>query len=175
MTDHPGLWIRTEPTIDGAGYIVVVEADADHAFTLNPRAALQYAAAVTAAASRAEYDAAISAQLTAAGGTRKDVAATILDIREDRPDLVFPPELTFVPGVNPAGKAFIRIDIAGKAAGQVSPAAARSHALGILEALQVAQLDATYLEHLTTKVRLDERSARHVVAELINHRGQHHG
>ena len=164
------LWVRTEPTPDGTAYMVVIETADDHAFTLDRTDALEYAASVTAIAARAEYEAAVVAQLRAADTPHEGIAEIVWGLRARRTPIAFPTGIEFAAGVNADADPFIRVDVDGTAPGQIAPAAARGHAQAVLDALEVAQLDADYLEHLVVAVGVDEPTARHVVEDLATHR-----
>ncbi len=126
------------------------------------------------AAHRAAYDAAVLEQLhTKLGIAADDAARLVMDMRADRPaqDLSATKPLKLVPGVSAFTRApFLRIEMNGKAVGQWSVEDARQHALGVLEAVVVADLDANYYRALIGQVHLDEGRSRQVVADIANHR-----
>lgn len=167
------VWIKTEPSLDGTTYTVTIEADADRAIVLTPDTALAYASAVLGAAARAEYDAAVYRQLCAFDLEVEAVAQMITDLRRDRPplDTAATKPLALEPGVNAKGEPFLVVLVEEDRVGQWSVPAAREHALIVLEAVAVADLDAGYLQALRGLIGLDEDRARAVVGDLGNHRG----
>ena len=175
MTDTAAdreVWIKTDPTPDGTGYVVTLEVGQDTARILTPDEAMAHAAGVLAAAHRAEYDAAVLAQLTKLGIERESVAMLIRQLRDDRPPLdpAATHPLTLEPCVNAAGKPFITVASPGREQGQWTTEDARSHAIAVLECVAVADLDAAYLRALTGLIGIDRSRARRVVEDLVNHR-----
>ena len=172
MNDDEGLWIRTEPTLDGKAFVVTLSIDQDFAVTLTPTRALAYASALLAAVADAEYDAAILGQLT---GRRLGLAIAtasqlIVDMRAERPTRTAS-GLTFVPGVSRrAQHPFIILEREGKSIAQLEVSSARRHAMHVLEAPTGADLDAAYLKVLRGQVGLDENVARSVVEDIVHHR-----
>ena len=91
-----------------------------------------------------------------------------MGLRNDRPDIdysVMAP-MSFTYGVTEKGKPFIVIHIREKPVGQWTNPDAREHALMILEAVVVADLDGGYLRTLRGVIGLDEHTARNVVDDL---------
>lgn len=172
MTDErDSFWIRTEPTIDGSAFVVTLSITEDHAVTLTPARANQYAGALLGAAAEAEYDAAIVRQMTER--LSLDMATTaqlIRDMRAERPTRIAA-GLVFEPGVSQRKQhAFIRIVRDEQAIGQLDVPAARRHALHVLEAVPVADLDAAYLKVLRGIVGTEENTARQVIEDIDNYR-----
>lgn len=174
MTDEheDGFWIHTEPTIDGKAYIVTLSLSEDFAVTLTPTRASAYASALLAAVADAEYDHAIFRQITEKLGLGDDVAAQmILDLRRERP-LREAAGLTFISGVSARLRhPFVQVNGQdGQEYGQLDAPAGRRHALGVLEAVPTADLDASYYKTLRSLVNLDEGRARQVVEDIGNWR-----
>lgn len=165
-----GIWVRTERTIDGKGWMVTVELDEDHAIVLSPDEVHAYSTALLTACARAEYDAAVIRQLSQR--TRVEHAiATVQDLRKDRPEWVEIHGWSFAGGVSQkTRKGFITILHNGEPHSQIDLEPARGHALHVLDALIVADLDAQYMTHLRSAIGLDEPVAANVVAELAVHR-----
>lgn len=160
------------------GYVATLSVDADQTRVLTPAESIRYAAAVLDAAARAEYDGAVFAQMSGIDGIGTQSAAMlVLDLRKDRPpldgDALTP--LGLEPSVNPEGKPFLVVSIAGEKVGQWTPAEARGHALNVLEVVAAVDLDSAYYRLLRGIVGLDEHRARNIVSELGNHRpeGRH--
>jgi hypothetical protein len=170
------VWIFTEPLVDGSGYMVTINAGKDKAATLTPGGALRYAQHLLWVASRAEYDSLVGQQLYK---LMKDqpfqdeppeatVAHLINDLRKDRPELddtvTYP--LTFSPLVNTRWEPHVEVSVDGQGTkGQWDLTAARRHALGVLEAVHVADLDAGYLR-LLKSIGIEEGTASAVVNGL---------
>lgn len=172
MSDQ--VWIRTEPDLDGV-YRVVLEVDDDNAYPLDEKAALQYASEILRSVAIAGYDAAVIAQMTQAGGgadNAQEVAVQLVsELRADRPPAARATPLSLLPGVSAfTGKPFLHVQINGRTVGEWSSEAARRHALAVLEAVHVAELDSGYLRALRSLINLDEPTARAVVEDLVNHR-----
>lgn len=170
--DDGSIWVRTEPTLDGKGFIVTLSLGSDYAVTLTPTRAMAYASTLLAAVADAEYDHAIMRQLTKDGNDEDPaIWRFITDFRKDRPRREGA-GLVFEGGVAYRNKLpFIAIkDQGGKGVGQLNPAKARRHALDVLEARIGADLDATYLRMLRADVGLEESVARAAVAQLGEHR-----
>jgi|GEM_PF-2727938 len=173
-TDEPTtIWIKTDMPPGATNYVVTL-ASADIARILTPDEALTYAAGVLAASARAEYDAAVLRQLTSSKlKLPMEAAAEVISgLRKDRPPL--DPEITypftFEPGVTKAGKPFVKIICVGEPTGQWDAADGRSHAMGVLESVAVADLDSAYLRALVGAIGLDRARAMNVVDDLANYR-----
>lgn len=173
MKEGEEVWVRTEPTLDGKSFMVVIEFDPDNAVTLTPLEAHDYVDTVYAALARAEYDAAVFKQMTRRLTlTARQAAETVLDLRRRRTELGSLGPMKLEPGMSKAGKPFLKL-MAGQPAtpvGQWSPDDARGHASAILEAIAVADLDRQYLAELTETIGIEEDRARAVVNDLINYR-----
>lgn len=172
--DDETMWIRTEPAVDGASYVVTLELNADHAIVLTPTRATTYALAFLAAAQRAEYDAAVFAQIGGMRGSSVENAGHLVaEFRDDRPpiDPAATAPLTLHPGINHRGHAFIGLRLNGEPYGQVDVDGAREHALHVLEAPIAADFDAAYYRLLIGIVGVEEPTARHIVADIAKRRG----
>lgn len=170
--DHENaVWIRTEPTIDGAGWMVTMELDADHTLALDRAAAMECAYVILGSAAYAEYDASVLRQMRARVDD-EHAMRLVVDLRKDRPDLDWSLMAPFslVPGVNSKAEPFLTVHMKGEPVGQWSLPDARTHAITILEALVVADLDAAYLRCLKGVVGLDDPIARTVVGDLADFR-----
>lgn len=169
--DEDGLWIKTEPSLDGSTYVVTVEINADRSMMLTPDSARRYASTILEAVARAEYDAAIYAQFDELPD-KEAVARLIKDLRKDRPDIdtSATEPLVITPGVTRDGKPFLTVNIEGKAVGQWTIPDAREHALAAMEAVLVADLDSGYYRALTGLLTLDEDRARRTIQDLHNYR-----
>ena len=167
------IWIKTEPTVFGETYVVSVQFGEDRAVTLTPTRALEYASTVLAHAQRAEYDAAVLKQLRTKGiGDDQAIMSMIVDMRKDRPPVDGEPTapMQLSEGVNAEAKPFLAIHLDGSKWGQFEVRQAREHALGVLEAVEAADLDAGYYRILTGAVGLEEGVARAVVNDLASYR-----
>jgi len=167
------VWIRTTPDLDGI-YLVVLEIDDDTSHPLDADTAMAYARAVLCAVARAEHDAAVVSQMRKIGeGGREGLQAAaelVGSIRGDRPPISWPTPLELAPVVSTAtGAPFLTVSIKVTAVGQWTMEDARGHALGVLEAVEAADLDAAYLRALRG-LEIDEQRARAIVADLANHR-----
>ncbi len=168
---EPSVWIRTVPDMGGT-YRVVLEIDDDTSHPLDAGAAMTYARAVLSAVARAEHDAAIVRQMRKiSDGNGLQMASELVgSIRADRPPIAWPTPLQLDPGVSMAtGDAFLRILVKGEPVGQWTPGDARDHALGVLEAVEAADLDGAYLRALRG-VGIDDGRGRSVVDDLVNYR-----
>lgn len=171
--DHESaVWIRTEPTIDGTGWMVTMELDADHTLALDRAAAMECAYVILGAAAYAEYDASVLRQMRTRVKDEKSAMQLVVDLRKDRPDLdwTLMAPFSLVPGVNSKAEPFLTVHMKGEPVGQWSLPDARTHALTILEALVVADLDAAYLRCLKGVVGLEDSTARNVVGDLQDFR-----
>lgn len=173
MSEDQGVMVRTDVAADGT-YVVNIEFGPDHALPVDPQRAYRYAATVMAAAARAEYDAAVIAQLThKLELPREEAAKVVAEMRDDRPplDTDATAPLALEPGVSAfTGSGFLAVVIAGKHVGQWTPGDARHHAQGVLEAVEVADLDATYHRYLAGSIGIDSDRARAVIDDLASWR-----
>lgn len=165
------VWVRTEPTADGTGYMVTVNVTDDHAQTLGPAKAVQYARRLLAAANAAMYDAAVARQLQHLGVPMEAIAQAIIDLRKDRPADVSPTDpLTLEPGINEHLDPFLAIKFRDEQIGQWSPSDAYDHAMNVLGAITTADLDHGYYRILVGVVGLPEHTARAAVDNLAEFR-----
>jgi hypothetical protein len=169
--DTGAVWLRSEPDQTGT-YHLRLELGPGDVVPLDTLAAYRWAAEVLAATAAAEHDAAVVAQLTALGVKDSVAAGVVTALRADRPGSgAAVPGLALVPGVSHRTRdGFVLLERHGEPFGQWDLDAARHHAAGVLEAVEVALLDATYLRALTGLVGLDRDRALAVVADLANHR-----
>ena len=96
----------------------------------------------------------------------------VTDLRADRPplDAAATDPLTFTPGVSLARRhPSLALHRHGEQIGQWEVGDARGHALHVLEAVAVADLDAAYRRALVGMVDLDEATAVVVVDDLRHH------
>lgn len=172
MTDDEVMWIRTQPSQDGKRYVVTIEASQDRALTLTPANAMLYAGAVIEIAERAEYDAMVAKQLRSLDVEEDHVLHMVSDLRNNRTPVnrrIFGGHLNFDGGVSLfTGEPFLTIFVDGKPAGQLSPLAAKRHALGVIEAVKAAELDEVYYRLLRKNIGLNETVARNVVSDLAS-------
>lgn len=166
-----GLWVQSDVAADGH-YVATVNAGG-RAWALSHDEARAYAAAVVRACAEAEHDAAVVRMLAALGLDREAGGLLVGELREDRAgaDTAATAPLTFTPGVSAfTGEAFLHLALDGQGHGQLDPAAAREHALYVLETPAVADLDRSLFVKLTDGLGLDEARARAAVARLGEHR-----
>jgi hypothetical protein len=162
------IWIRTTPTPDGNAYVVVLEFDTDTARTLTPDEAMAYARTLLRAIAYAEYDAAVYKQMRKLEVDHSGIGGLIADIRRDRPPIDPEPTapLVFAPGVNLLGKPFVTLHRDGEPIGQWNVRPARRHALGVMQAVAMADMDTLYLRTLTAAVGVDEGLTRQAVSDV---------
>jgi len=166
--EQGGVWIRTVPDMEGI-YRPVVELDDDTSHPIDDVTAVAYARAILVAVAYAEYDAAVIRQMTTV--CNQEAAVDLVRrMRGDRPLLVWPAPLELEPGVSArTGEAFLAVSLHGLRVGQWDMAQAREHALGVLEAVEVAPLDSAYLRALRA-IDVEEGRARVVVDDLARYR-----
>lgn len=170
--DEQSIWIRTEPAHGGTGFVVVIETDDDHAFTLSFDQAMGHAKSLLWACAYAEYAAAVYRQMSAR--FKPETAFSIVtDFQKDWApfDATDVAPFMFLPGLTRDDRSpMIQLWVEGKAIGLWPLDQAREHALTLVEATCVAQLDADYLRLMRGTIGLPESTARAVVAELAGHR-----
>jgi hypothetical protein len=168
VTDQPdAIWVISDVT-PGGTYVVTVQAGPDHAATLTRDDALAYAVTVFEAATRAEYDAGVVAQLTATGMSIVLAGSVVTDLRADRPPLVDAGHpLTYEPIVTAIKREpALLVCRDGERIAQWTPADARSHAGNVLSVLAAVDLDAAYRRLLVGAIGLDDERARALVGQL---------
>lgn len=169
MTDD-AIWVISDVAPDGT-YVTTVHVTDDVAFTLTPAEAIAYAAAVMDASARAQFDAAVFAQMQATGMDRALAASVIVDLRAERPRLRFAPPLSFEPLVTAAKcEAQLYVLVNGKRYAQWTPADAAQHVTQVLEVAAGVDLDAAYRRYLVGPIGMDDEKARALVGSLANHR-----
>jgi hypothetical protein len=171
---EPGdaIWVRSDRTHDDA-YIATVEVGPDVSIPLSHHQALAYVMTVLGVVARAEYDAAVVAQMVAMGAGDDATASMVRQLRERYPALenVATAPLTFVPLVGRGDrKPYVHVALDGVTFCQWDSAAARQHAGYVLDVATVVDLDAAYLGYLTSVVQLKADVARATVDNLARHR-----
>lgn len=171
MGDINTILVQSDVLPDGS-YVLAIHYGQDQSRVLTRAAALRYAAAVHAAATRAEHDAAVVAQLTETGLPRHALAGALIDLRNQRPPLngkaTGPLELN--PCVSAThGHGFLEVRIAGRLTGQWTPGDARDHAGNVLDALEAVDLDTAYRRYLIKDIGVDPTTAAAAVGDLGNH------
>jgi hypothetical protein len=170
---NDGVWVQSDVTPSGT-YILAVHFDHDHTRPLDHDAAYAYATTVLAACARAEYDAAVIAQMTRKVGTGLRAATELVgEMRADRPPLddAATAPLRLEPGVSGSSRRpFLALHLAGKQIGRWDVADGRQHALHVLEGIEGVDLDAAYRRCLMAQVGLREKDALAVVGDLANYR-----
>lgn len=170
---NEGLWVRSDVLPTGA-YGVSINVGDDHAWTLPPDRALRYAAACVRRATEAEHDTAVLSFLGSIGAD--DEAAQALLTNDLWPDRVVNHEdtepLRFHSGIGrrPSTAAFVptlRMEVRGTEVGELTPADLRNHAVGVLNALAAADLDAAVVRSLSSSAGEDR--ARAMVESLTEH------
>jgi hypothetical protein len=168
------VWIKTEPTLDGSGYVVTLDASDDVSVTLTPDQAFKHAQGILAAAHRAAYDAAVMRQLTRGWEFPFQHAGVfVMAMRDDRPPLdpTDTAPLFLEPGVTPTDfRPFLLVHINGEKVGQWDVEQAQQHALWVLSMAGVADLDSGYYRMLRTQADVEEHQARSAVDDLANYR-----
>jgi hypothetical protein len=165
--------INTEPSLDGKTYVVTLSLSDDFALTLTPPRAMAYSNGLLAAVADAEYDHAILRQVTEKLGLDERTAMELVaDVRKDRPAREAA-GLRFVSGVSQRlREPFVQVQgvVSDRPYGQLDAAAARRHALHVIEAVPAADLDAGYYRTLRSLVGVDEGVARQCVEDIGAHR-----
>jgi hypothetical protein len=170
------VWVKTE--WDVARYVVVLETSDGYKRTLTPDRALAYAAGLYTAVARAEHMAAIMRQMTETLGlTREDARDTVLGLHDDLPPLNHKATapMMFHPAVGLQDGKTVPVVMTGlekndEPSGYWTIEQAKEHALGVLDAVEAANLDNAYYRSLVGSVGIDENRAHHAVADLVNHR-----
>ncbi len=173
MTDDGGgmVWLNSEVMPDGS-YVAAVAFDDDTSIALPPAAAVAYALGVLDAAERADYDAAVIAQLTASGDRKSAIEFLAYELRPKRAELRSTgTALTLTPGVSQrSGEPFLTVTVRGKDIGQWTVPAAREHALYALAASVAAGYDAEYHGVLVRDVGVEDGVARAAVGDIARYR-----
>lgn len=167
---HEDIWVRSEVLPNGT-YGVGLNVGEDRAWVLDRDQAVAYAVTCCARATEVEHDAAVFDLLTKRVGiSERDAAATVLkDIRPNRPDEHAATEpLHFIGGLGRRGP-FLNMMLDGKQVGQLTPADLRDHAMGVLNVIAAADLDAALRTVLVGQFGLDDDTARAVVGSLEEH------
>lgn len=164
------IWVHTQRTIDDRGWMVTVDFSDSHTIALDPEETQTYFETVLAAAARAEYDAAVLAQL-AERTDLQHAQITVMNLRADRPPLPVIQGWDFRGGVAARDrKGFVAAYFEGEEVFQMQVDAARGHAMHVREATIVADLDSGYRTALISTIGLDADTANAVVGNLAIHR-----
>lgn len=167
------IWVQSDRLPDGT-YVAAIHYDADRSRVITPAEALRYVVTVHEAATRAEHDAAVVAQLTSFGLDLRTVGQALAELRDARRPLddAATAPLRLTPGVSAdRGVGFLDIHIDDRHVGQWDPADARGHASDVLAVLAAVDLDTAYRGYLTDTIDLDRPQAENVVGALANHIG----
>lgn len=136
------------------------------AWTLTTEQAVTHAAAVMAAAHRADHDAAVVRQMLAVGLAESEVGELVRELRGDRRPLELDP-LDLRLGVSNDGqlRPFLQVVLAGDPVGQWDVADALTHAGIVLGMAETVRLDSA-LSDLLVLNGLDPAKATAAVADL---------
>ncbi|MGH3548888.1 MAG: hypothetical protein ACRDQU_12420 [Pseudonocardiaceae bacterium] len=167
--DKGQLWVRSEVMPDGT-YGVGLNVGADRAWAFDREAAVAYAVACFARATEAEHDAAVFGLLTTSMKVPEHAAAKLVcDLRADRPDDHKATDpLRFTVAIGRRGP-FLKMELDGTQVGELTPADLRDHAVGVLNVLAAADLDANLQRVLVGVVGIDDNRARQFVGSLQEH------
>jgi hypothetical protein len=166
------IWVSSEMTGDGE-YAVTVTFSPDQVVSLPTDKALDYARAVIELAQRAEYDAAILAQLTDKGGLPVRTAAEYIadSIRPFREPISTGTQLSLLPGVSSGTmRPFLGIELDGNLIGEWTVADALDHGYAVLDTISVTGLDNGYYRSLVERLGVDESRARAIVTSIADFR-----
>lgn len=167
------VWVISDVAPDGS-YALAVNIGEDRSRILDHAGAHAYASTVLAACARAEYDAAVLAQMQAdLGLSLIDAGYMVRDLRAGRPplddDAIAP--LRLEPVVGRAGPV-LHVYLDGQRVSQWTLAEAHTHALHVLQVLAGVPLDAGYRQLLVDHVGVTPDIASRLVHVLINHRNE---
>ena len=167
-----GIVVRSDVAPDGT-YVVAIEVGPDESWMLDRHQIRAHGIAVLEAAARAEYDAAVFAQLSTLSVDQRAIGQVLTDLRAERPplDTAATAPLELEPGVSHRDhRGFLTLKLHGDPLGQWELDDARRHALACLEVQAAVDLDAIYRTTLVGIVGLDDARARAVVGALAEHR-----
>ncbi len=179
MDEIDQILVTTAPLPNSSRYAVEVQIGEDIAVHLPQGKVQDYARRAIQVAAWADYDAAVVKQMrdiAIADHTQQEVteivSAAVVYLRKQRANsgtvrLLANPRFALTPGVSAfTGKGFITLYLDGQTIGQWDPDDVRSHAMGVLDAGLVADLDGTYKAWLLKEIKLDEATAGRVVGTL---------
>ncbi len=174
--DDSTMWVTTEPSaVAPRRFVVRIGWAPGLTEVMEPARARRYAAEVIAVAARAEYEYAVLHLAEDRLQLSRAVSAQLIaDLREKRPpanrDATAP--VLFTAGVSAfTGEPYLTIfNDREETIGHLSPAAARSHAVAVLEAIAVAEDDTALTSALVDVIGIDPARANGVLADLDNHR-----
>jgi hypothetical protein len=165
------IWVSSE--VAGGEYAVTVTFSPDQVVSLPTDKALAYARAVIEYAHRAEYDAAILAQLIDKGGLPVKTAAEYIadSVRPYRDPIDTGTQLSLLPGISSdTMRPFLGIEIDGKRIGDWTVGDALEHGYAVLDTIAVAGLDHGYYKSLVERLGVDENRARAIVNSIAGFR-----
>jgi hypothetical protein len=172
--EQQGVWVTSDLNPDGStDYIVTVSANDDCALSLKADAAVRYCAAVTRAATIAQHDAAVLAQLTRVGISAESAGLTVVELRQDREpvaDAATAP-LRFEPIVSgSSGKPYVLVWAGAERISQWTPRDCFQHAGHVMQVLAGVDLDSAYFRYLVGTIGTDPQRARAAVHDLGSYR-----
>jgi len=166
--DEAIMWVASDRTY-GNFYVATIHIGPDTSIPLETELGRRYALHIVRVASYALYDAALLCQFRAAGLEDEATAAWICNMREARPepDNAATAPLLFTPMISMKGRAVVRVDLGDQSLGVYPAEVAMTHAMQVLEAVAVAELDCAYYTALTTgETPLEEGAAVATVSGL---------
>ena len=167
------VWVESDRTPTGA-YRATIHPTPDVSISipLDYRRATAYALAVVTACEYADYDAAVIAQMRAAGLGLTDAAGYVAALREMRRPVADSDTtpLTYVPIVSQHDwRPYVHVYLHDEPLTQWTPDEARGHAMHVLSAVVAAHLDQRYYWHLIRTGATPEQAAM-TVHDLRRHR-----
>jgi hypothetical protein len=165
------IQISSEVTPEGA-YVVAVHPTPDLSVALDRERALRYGISVLTAAHYADYEAALWAQMRAAGVGVDAVFEAVSALRAQRRalDHEATAPLSFDPIISAKTRqGVVKVLLNGEQIGQLDSTDAAEHAHIVLAAVASAELDGLYYQWLRETAQVKERTARGAVTDLARH------
>lgn len=168
-----GVWSNSEVDPVTGRYGLSLSYEGDVAWSFTPDEGWAYVRMLTTVLARATHDAAVFKQLVATGAKREHAGAIVaLDLRPDRRPVDQVGPIRFEAGATIEGKPFITLSLPGdeKPRSQWEVEDVRHHLLGVMEAIETAELDDRLRHVLTHTIDLDDGKARAFVHLLRDYR-----
>jgi hypothetical protein len=171
VTTGPGdpevtVWLNTQLQPDEQ-YIVTLSIGEDYAVELTVELALSHAVEVLRHVALADYAQAIRKQMTRIGTEAEAVEDLLRSLVPKLPLAAPVTALAMMPAINrKTGEPLLQLSFKDELLGVWTLQQARSHALGVLEAMLAADLDTSYRQVLMDVVELDGNTAAGVISDI---------
>ena len=171
--DELVVWCRADLSPFGkgqvGGYHLTITYDDDHALSLGRDELLMYVFTMMDALTRAQYTEAVRRQLITVGVPERMVLPSVIELREEWPELPTFGGYSLRPTVSFEGSCSVQVYHGDTFVVQFAPRNVREHIEHALRVYVAADLDSSYRRYLLGVIGIEPGRATNVVEDLGNY------